>query len=209
MYQNFESLPTEKKQKIIGICMEEFAEHGYVKASTNAIVKKAGISKGILFHYFGSKKNLYFYIIDHIMDYFVDRLKGFDGNMSKDLFEKIWEWTSRKMNIMSENPVAYKILLSIFNNTPDELRKEVIDREKRVQEIMMPHFVSGLDTSLFRKDIPSEKIIQFVIMSIEEYSFRRIEQLSATGELGNDKILRIIEECKDYVEILKNGVYER
>ncbi|WP_108026186.1 TetR/AcrR family transcriptional regulator [Melghirimyces profundicolus] len=30
-----------------------FAEHRYSKGSTNRIIQKSGISKGLLFHYFG------------------------------------------------------------------------------------------------------------------------------------------------------------
>ena len=33
----------------------EFAEKGYDNASTNSIVDAVGTSKGLLFHYFGSK----------------------------------------------------------------------------------------------------------------------------------------------------------
>ena len=42
----------EKKQKIINASIEEFSK-GYSLASTNEIVRKAGVSKGLLFHYFG------------------------------------------------------------------------------------------------------------------------------------------------------------
>ena len=47
----------EKKQKIYQAALEEFVEHGYQNASTNRITQRAGISKGLLFHYFKNKKN--------------------------------------------------------------------------------------------------------------------------------------------------------
>ena len=50
MYESFENLPEDKKKRIIEASIEEFAKKGYEKASTNNIVKTAGISKGILFH---------------------------------------------------------------------------------------------------------------------------------------------------------------
>ena len=36
----------------------EFAQSGFEKASTNEIVKRSNISKGSLFNYFNSKKDL-------------------------------------------------------------------------------------------------------------------------------------------------------
>ena len=58
-------LPAEKREKILLACIDEFSAHGYQNASTNRIVKAAGISKGLLFHYFDNKKTLFITILDH------------------------------------------------------------------------------------------------------------------------------------------------
>ena len=57
-----QKLDTEKKNRIINSAIEEFSKYPFNKASTNNIVKNAEISKGLLFHYFGNKKELYEYI---------------------------------------------------------------------------------------------------------------------------------------------------
>lgn len=49
IYQKFNSLEAEKQERIINTALKEFARNGYDKASTNEIVKEAGISKGSLF----------------------------------------------------------------------------------------------------------------------------------------------------------------
>lgn len=61
MFAKFLSLDKEKQDRIINAAMKEFAQKGYDKASTNEMVKEAGISKGLLFHYFQNKKQLYFF----------------------------------------------------------------------------------------------------------------------------------------------------
>lgn len=55
----------EKQARIINAAMKEFVKSGYDKASTNKIVKEANISKGSLFNYFHSKKELYLYLIEY------------------------------------------------------------------------------------------------------------------------------------------------
>ena len=45
--------------------MEVFAVKGYDNGSTQEIVHKAGISKGLLFHYFGTKKDLFLFLFDY------------------------------------------------------------------------------------------------------------------------------------------------
>ena len=47
------------RQKIIDAALKEFGQHGYEGASTNQICLSAGISKGLLYHYFKSKENLF------------------------------------------------------------------------------------------------------------------------------------------------------
>lgn len=46
----------EKKERMINSALKEFSVNTFQKASTNTIVEEAGISKGLLFHYFGNKK---------------------------------------------------------------------------------------------------------------------------------------------------------
>lgn len=49
IYPKFINLEAEKRERIINAALKEFAQKGYDKASTNEIIKEAGISKGSLF----------------------------------------------------------------------------------------------------------------------------------------------------------------
>ena len=50
MFSKFLNLELEKQDRIINAAIKEFAQKGYDKASTNEIVKEAGISKGLLYN---------------------------------------------------------------------------------------------------------------------------------------------------------------
>ena len=63
MEPKFLALDQDKQDRILNAAMEEFARNGYKNTSTNKIVKQAGISKGLLFHYFSNKKELYLMIV--------------------------------------------------------------------------------------------------------------------------------------------------
>ena len=63
-----DGLDPEKRDRIINAAIEEFARYPFEKASTNNIVKKAGISKGLLFHYFDSKQALYEKLIGFVIN---------------------------------------------------------------------------------------------------------------------------------------------
>ena len=61
MNQKFFDVKKEKQDAIINAALQAFGENGYKRASTDVIVKQAGISKGLLFHYFISNSLLYIF----------------------------------------------------------------------------------------------------------------------------------------------------
>jgi len=69
MNNRFFELPKEKQDRFINAALQIFAKNGYKKASTDEIVKAAGISKGLLFHYFGSKQGLYEFVYMYSVKY--------------------------------------------------------------------------------------------------------------------------------------------
>lgn len=59
----FEKLPEERRSAILEAGINEFAACSYPEAGTDRVTAAAGISKGLLFHYFGSKREFYLYCL--------------------------------------------------------------------------------------------------------------------------------------------------
>lgn len=64
--QTFFNLPEDKRQQIVRIAIDEFADNDYAKASISRIVARAGIAKGSFYQYFEDKDDLYGYLISLI-----------------------------------------------------------------------------------------------------------------------------------------------
>jgi TetR/AcrR family transcriptional regulator len=60
----FHNLLDEKRDRIMLIAVEEFAENTYHAASISKIVRKAGIAKGSFYQYFEDKKAFYRYLVE-------------------------------------------------------------------------------------------------------------------------------------------------
>lgn len=73
--KNFEKISDEKKEQIITKGIEIFSKFSFVEARTDLITYEAGISKGLLFYYFGSKKNFYLYLFNYTIDLLTQDLK--------------------------------------------------------------------------------------------------------------------------------------
>ncbi|MDD3334448.1 MAG: TetR/AcrR family transcriptional regulator [Eubacteriales bacterium] len=63
MFEHFEKTTEENRRRIVKEGIRAFSQGAYAEVSTDGITQACGISKGLLFHYFGSKKSFYEYCL--------------------------------------------------------------------------------------------------------------------------------------------------
>lgn len=98
--EKFFSLPIEKQNVIINDALRTFGANGYKKASVSAIAAAAGISKAMVFHYFGTKKALYLYLVNLCGGIMMNEIiKEFDNSIT-DFFERIKMSSGIKVSVM-------------------------------------------------------------------------------------------------------------
>ncbi len=94
MHKSFLNLPEEKRAAIEKCGIREFSRKSYADASTDEITRDSGISKGLLFHYFGSKKAFYLYCLTLALDRLTTvspepKEEGFYGIIFASMDEKL------------------------------------------------------------------------------------------------------------------------
>lgn len=62
----FLNLDEEKQSRIVQAALDEFSENSFNDASITSIVRKAEISRGSFYQYFGNKENLYQYLVNKL-----------------------------------------------------------------------------------------------------------------------------------------------
>lgn len=68
--------PEDKKNRIINSAIKLFAENGYNGTSTARIAAEAGVSQGIIFHYFTSKEGLFWTMLQDKAGIYEKRLQA-------------------------------------------------------------------------------------------------------------------------------------
>ena len=101
MNEKFFSLPEKRQDLIRSSAMLEFGENTFKKTSADAIAKRAGVSKGLLFHYFKDKRELYLYLYQYALDVCVKHymLKSYDFGET-DFFLALEMGHKVKMDLM-------------------------------------------------------------------------------------------------------------
>lgn len=60
--------PDERQEQLLQFGHEFFAEHAFDAVSMDDIAEMAGISKGLLYHYFGGRRGFYLATVRHAVD---------------------------------------------------------------------------------------------------------------------------------------------
>ncbi len=66
----------EAKQKILTAALEEFAEHGFDRATTRSIAKRSGENAAMIRYYFGDKENLWKAAMETLFTRFLGRIQS-------------------------------------------------------------------------------------------------------------------------------------
>lgn len=205
----FEKIPQDKKNKIIDASLKEFAQKGYEKASTNNIVKEAGIPKGTLFYFFGSKKKLYFYILDYTINKFLERYKEEKKELSSDIFERLEQRGLLKLKIAMEEHLLYEIIFKSIINVPDHLKCETYEKYSQFRSGSELSIYEGIDNSKFKKGTDIKKVVEVITMFLEGYLNRHMDTFKKSTALESIKLYKkISNEVKEYLKIIKEGVYK-
>ncbi len=200
-------LPQDKRQKILDASIREFAENGYEKASTNAIVKEAGIAKGLLFHYFGNKKELYLYVLDYCIEHYVDYFLRNLGDLPADLLDRLMAWGTLKVKMLSEDPLIYRMSVSTIEGVTAEIKSELMQRYAKQTERLMPVFLKGMDFSGLREGLDPQEAIQFVLLVLNSVSEKFLASSRARPDRGLTDLPAALEEMQGYADILRHGLY--
>lgn len=87
--EKFFSLSAQKQVQVINAALQCFGKHGYDKASINDIAVAAHISKASVFQYFGSKKQLYGYLLGYAGKIITDSFQQSAFGEDSDLFDRV------------------------------------------------------------------------------------------------------------------------
>ena len=114
------ALTEEKRLTILNAALQCFGKFGYEKASINDIAVAAHISKASVFQYFGSKKQLYIYLLEYckkIIEGLFDK-EALDSET--DLFDRILASSRMKMEGLQNQPFILQFITSAWEeNSPE------------------------------------------------------------------------------------------
>ncbi|MEM7160300.1 MAG: TetR/AcrR family transcriptional regulator [Myxococcota bacterium] len=98
----------QRRAQLLELGVDLFARHAYDELTTDSIATGGGISKGLLFHYFGSKRGFYLATIEHVAQRLLDEV---ELAPSPTPFDEVQRVLDRFLDFVGEHSAIYRALL--------------------------------------------------------------------------------------------------
>ena len=205
-YVHFLKLNEEKQERILAAAYDEFLEKGYNEASTNTITHKAGISKGLLFRYFGCKQGLYKFLMKESAQRITQEILPNIPVQSGDVFTMIKSIVQLKIMVCLRFPKETSFLISAWTtNLPEGLLR---DRETiaNMSDNYLGILLNLLDSSLLRDGVEKKVAVEIISWVCEKYADAMLSNgtLNTTEESFNF----IAKDLEGYMDVLRHGLYK-
>lgn len=169
MNERFNNLSSDKQLKIINGALDVFGKYEYKKATMEEIAKSAGISKGLLFHYFNSKKELFVDIYIYGIKVMQSEMKESNLENETDFFELMRKSIKKKVAIMKQYPSLTDFLIHAYYETHKDVANEILEINKSIKSDTIFSYFSNINTSKFKDDISLEMAINTILWVSDGY----------------------------------------
>lgn len=160
MNEKFFDLKKEKQDRMMNAALKIFAENGFRRASTDEMVKEAGISKGLLFHYFTSKTGLYGFLYDYSVKYMMMEMTSLVNGTETDYFHIRKQVEKAKCEAMKNFPYMQLFLQQAEREDAPEAVE--VMREPAEALLAMYDTIYGRVSFDGMIAMPSERLVKIV-----------------------------------------------
>ena len=174
---------TPVPQRLLAAATRLFAEQGYDRTSVQEIVEAAGVTKGALYHYFGSKDDLLHEIYARVLRLQTERLDTIAAR-STPVPERLAEAAADVVVTSIQNLDDTKIFFRSMHQLSPGKQKAVRAERRRYHETFRALIEEGRRDGFFRADLRPDLVVDFFFGSVHHLG----TWYRADGPLSADQV---------------------
>lgn len=191
----------QSKRKILDYALQEFALQGYGLSSVNTICSEGSISKGILYHYFKDKDELYLACIQECFDALTAHLQK---HLAQKSANQVQDYFDARLSFFKENPLYQKLFSDAVISPPPLLKRPIAEIKADFDTLNLSVLTGLLAGRQLQGGINTEQAIE-VFRLFQDFVNARY-QMEPSGEFD---IVSHEEVCSRSINILLYGVVSR
>jgi AcrR family transcriptional regulator len=183
------------KERLLRVATRLFARHGFEGTSVQDIVDAAGVTKGAMYHYYGSKDDLLYEVYHQLltmqMSHLTDIAKG-SGTAEERLRDAAIDVVESSLANLDDMIVFFRSLHML----PDDRQTQVRAERRAYHDMFRGLVEEGMAAGVFRTEVPADVIVHYF--------------LSTVNQLGSwfrpDGALTARQVAEQYAELLLGGL---
>jgi len=217
IFPRFEKLEPILKDRILDAALKEFGRFGYGAASMNRLVKGAGISKGAIFKYFGTKAGLFDYVYCSSLEEVKEQLRTVrDSSGTEPFFDRLEKVLRAGLEFTTRRPLSaaiyYRVIYTGDAPHGNRFLSEIQGTSRRFLKTLIE---DGVKKGELRQDIDAEKTA-FIIQSVLD-RFLQAHYLEfmapaidrPASREGSDPVSGSEKWIREMVDLFRNGLENR
>ncbi|MFT2017216.1 TetR/AcrR family transcriptional regulator [Streptomyces sp. 796.1] len=152
-------------QRLLAAATRLFAERGYDRTSVQEIVAAAGVTKGALYHYFGSKDDLLHEVYGRVLRLQQERLDAF-ADADAPVERRLRDAAADVVVTTIENLDDTKIFFRSMHQLSPEKQQQVRAERRRYHERFRALVEEGQRAGVFHEATPADLVVDYHFGSV-------------------------------------------
>ena len=194
----------QTKRRIMDSALKEFTEQGYGGSSVNHICEGEGFSKGIIFHYFQTKDELYLACVDGCFRALTEYLREKLILEGETVHRQLQLYFDARFEFFQAFPMYRRIFCEAVIMPPAHLESAVRQRKSGFDEFNISILNRILEPLKLRGGVSRETVVD-IFLQFQDYINAKYQ---SSGEKEID-FKTHEEDCRRALDVLLHGVVER
>lgn len=190
------------RERILAAAIEEFGKKGYAAATMGAICDEYAIAKGLLYHNFKGKDELYLACVSRCFASLTDYLR--EQAIGADLHR----YMEQRLRYFAQHPLYAALFFEAVLQPPAALAAEIREKKKALDQFNRGVYQAALSRVVLREGVTETEAMEFYEMIQEMFN----GYFSSPAYAGGD-VKRMAADHEDklakLLDLMLYGIAER
>ncbi|MEG0823636.1 MAG: TetR/AcrR family transcriptional regulator [Erysipelotrichaceae bacterium] len=188
------------KDKILKAAIIEFSNNSYQLASLNNICNDNNISKGLIYHYYNNKEDLYLACVKQCYESFTNYINSVNYDFT-DFSKGINDYLNQRFKFFNTNKILGRLFFYTVFQPPLELTNKLLELRSSFDNQCIEYFKEALKHINLRDSVSEETALNYFILFQELFNsyFKKhanpnieLEDLMKQHEIALAKIINLM-----------------
>ncbi|MCL2339372.1 MAG: TetR/AcrR family transcriptional regulator, partial [Actinomycetia bacterium] len=156
-------------------------------------------SKALIFYYFGTKKALYFFLVDFTYNLLMRELSQSQIGATSDFFERIRAISHVELDLMQQHVAITGFIRSMYFETDPEVAPELSAMIAGGGPTRSKLALDGVDLSKFMDDVDPQLVVNILVKFTEGV---------VNSKTNAESLEELVRELNDCLDLLKRHLYK-